>query len=77
MSKPNNGPSLFVIVLNVIAVFITGGYWLIPLGLYYISKAVHGRKPSLLTVAANTFMTTITGGLWLIPLGIYYLMKKK
>jgi len=77
MSNTNNSPSLFVIVLNVIAVFITGGWWLIPLGLYFISKAVHGKKPSLLAVAANSFLTTITGGLWLIPLGIYYLLKKK
>lgn len=76
MSKSNSGPSFFAILMHTLATIITGGFWLVPLGIYYVSSKVHGKRPSLLSVAANTFMVLITGGFWLIPLGIYYLTRK-
>lgn len=78
MSQSQKTPSLFVIVINCILVAITAGGWLLPLGLYFLSKYVYGRKPSYLVVAMNTLLMIITGFLWAIPLGIryYFVMKK-
>lgn len=76
MSKTKSGPSFFAICMHVVLILLTGGIWLVPLGIFYVSSRVHGRRPSFLSVVMNTFMVLITGGLWLIPLGIYYLTRK-
>lgn len=79
MSKSQTSPSLPMILLQCLLVAVTGGFWLLPLGLYFIAKYVYGHKPNLLSVAANTFLMLITGFLWSIPLGIryYFVMKNR
>lgn len=76
MSKTKNSLSLFAICMHIFAVLITGGFWFVVLGFYFVSSRVHGRPASYLSVAANSFMFLITGGFWLIPIGIYYLTRK-
>lgn len=79
MSKTNSTPSLFAIVVNCVLVAITFGGWLVPLGLYFVSKYVYGKRPSYFVVALNTLLMTVTGFLWSIPLGIryYFVLKNK
>lgn len=76
MSKTNSGPGLFVILVHVILVLATGGFWLVPLGIYYIGSAVTGKPMSLFRVTLHTFLTLITGGFWLIVLIVFALTRK-
>lgn len=76
MSKTKSGPSLFVIFVHVVLVLMTGGFWLVPLCIYYIGSRVKGRPMSLLMTAVHSFLTLITGGFWLIVLAIYVLTRK-
>ena len=76
MSKTKSGPGFLVILVHVLLVLMTGGFWLVPLGIYYIGIAVTGKRLGLLSVTLHSFLTLITGGFWLIVLIIYALTRK-
>jgi hypothetical protein len=76
MSKTKSGPGFLVICIHLLLVLMTGGFWLVPLGIYYIGSAVTGKRPSFLMVFVHSFLTLITGGFWLLVLIIYALTRK-
>lgn len=42
MSK-NNSPSLLVVIIHTLLVLMTGGFWLVPLGIYYALKYFNNK----------------------------------
>lgn len=43
--KTQNHPSLLAVVFHTFLVLITGGFWLVPLGIYYTMKYFANKKP--------------------------------
>lgn len=41
MSKNKKSPSLFAVCVHTFLVLITGGFWLVPLGIYLVLKHVN------------------------------------
>lgn len=76
MSKTNSGPGLFVIIVHLVLVLMTGGWWLLPLFIHFVGPRISGQSTSILMTAVHTFLSTITGGFWLIGLTIYWLTRK-
>jgi hypothetical protein len=75
MSKTKSGPSFLVVLVHLVLVLMTAGWWLIPLFIHYVGPKLTGKPTSVLMTAVHTFMTTITGGFWLIGLIIYWLLN--
>lgn len=43
MSKNRTSPSLFVVCIHTFLVLITGGFWLLPLGIYLALKFLNNK----------------------------------
>lgn len=76
MSKTQSGPSLLVIVVHLVLVLMTGGWWLIPLFIHFAGPKLGGKPATVPNTALHTVLTTFTGGFWLIGLIIYWLTRK-
>lgn len=76
MSKTNSGPSLLVIVLHLVLVLMTGGWWLLPLFIHYCGPRISGRPASVPMTFVHAMLSTFTGGLWFIGLIIYWFTRK-
>lgn len=43
MSKTKTNPSFLAVLFHTLMVLMTGGFWLIPLGIYYFIKYVNNK----------------------------------
>ena len=43
MSNTNTSPSFLAVLFHTFMVLITGGFWLVPLGIYYLIKLANKK----------------------------------